>query len=308
MLDAVYEAVEVADSIEEGRRRAYAYSAISILMAPADLTTAAYVASMIGDGFPGALSRARLTLAGEMQKRNQAAAVKELEAVLDIAGRMGDAYERHRTMARAVAMLAPLEPEEAAEYARGEKLPMMPSPGGSEALGEVIASIALAGGEQLEGLMEGAGPLAKARAYADLAESTDGAEEAGGYFHQAMDWASEAGSPALSWEVAVSWSRLDPERISRVMAPLEAVHNFYEARSSLDLALLLHERGEDAHALEAYRLALARAAGIGEPYMRSEAFRDIAARGKGIDRATFTEAYEAAVEAARQLGAGAGEP
>jgi hypothetical protein len=310
MLDAIYEAVDAADSIEAPRGRAYAYLAVASLAAPLNVPAAANVASMIEDKYPVALCEARTAIAVEMARRSEQAGVRELEAVIAIASGMKDTYERQRALGRAISVLAGLRPKEAARYLfeseGGRELLWGYSPEGSEALEAVVFEVAAGDEKVLRGLIEkySPGDFVKARLYMRFAEGLaekDG-KKAEEYFRKALGASRKAGSTYLIWKTAALWSRHDPERILKLMARLEDHGSPYAASSTMDLALGLRQGGEEGYALEAYRLALNKALDITEPFARSEALRDLSVRGRRIDEATSRSAFEKAVEAARELG------
>lgn len=311
MLDAVYEAVGVADSIEAPRERAFAHSAIASVVAPLSVPTAANVASMIQERYPVALCEARTAIAVQMARHSRQAGVTELKAVISIASGMRDAYERQRALGRAISVLAGVKPQEAAQYLfdspGGKELIEGYSTEGSEALEAVIFEAAAGDDRALRRLIEKYSPddFVKAGIYARLAAGKLGegdGKKADEYFRKAMDAARRAGSPSLIWRTAALWSRHEPDKILKLMARLQDSGSPYAASSSMDLALGLKEAGEEGYALEAYRLALNKALDIREPFARSEALRDLAMRGAGIDEATSRSAFEGAVEAARELG------
>jgi hypothetical protein len=103
--------------------------------------------------------------------------------------------------------------------------------------------------------------------------------------------------------VAFSWARHDPEKLYEAMPGLGEPDPYFSAAASLGLALDLQGAENRAGALRAFGLALREAMRIEEPYPRSEALREIARHAGKADGDISLRAFEAALAAARELGA-----
>lgn len=310
MLDAVDQAVSVAESIGTPYTRAYAYSSIASLLAPVDVPTAAYIASRIGQEYPDAASAARIGIAMEMARRDERAALEELRAILEVAGDIEDLYDRQKTLGRAVYILAGIWPDEALERMfpeKGEPLIEFPLTR-SEAVRPALIQKGLEGGQGWQELLDRAEPLVRAEIYTALGEERFEEDPAKGeeYFRKALSAAREAGSTRLPWMIAARWAWHDPGRLSGITAEFGEPDPRYSAAAFLSLAQELQEAGNREEAIEAYRIALREAMDMKLPFERSEALKEIAGHTRRLDRELSIEAFKAALEAARELGAGEG--
>jgi hypothetical protein len=324
-LEAVDTAVSVAESILGPYERAYAYSSLASLVAPVDVPTAAYIASRIvasgtGQAYPDAYSSARLSIAVEMARRDYKAALGELGAVFEIAGGIEDLYDRQKTIGRAVYILGGLRPDEAVRRISGPegrppvKFPLVVA----EALGPAILREPP---EEAERFLEGKGPGVRAELYTALANRWISEDRARGqeYFQRALSAARQEESPYLLWTIASSWGRYDPGKLHEATArPMgssaeergprpERVDHYFSAAASLALAVELQSAGDREGAAGAFGIALGQAMKIEEPYLRSEALKDISRHAARTDRDISLRAFEAALEAARALGAPDGD-
>jgi hypothetical protein len=265
-----------------------------------------------------------------MARRDERAALGELGAVFEIAGGIEDLYDRQKTIGRAVRILGSLRPEEAARRISGPaagqalKFPLIVA----EALGPALLREPP---EVAERLLQGKGPVVRAELYAALANRWMGEDRARGqeYFRRALSAAREEKSPYLLWMIASSWGRYDPGKLYEVTASAEVARakergsspggsrpeeskteepdHYFSATLSLGLAAELQRAGEREGAAGAFGIALAEAMKIEEPYLRSEALKDIARQSAGTDRGNSLRAFEAALAAARQIGAPEGD-
>jgi tetratricopeptide (TPR) repeat protein len=310
MLDAVDQAVSVAESIGKPYTMAYAYSSIASLLAPVDVPTAAYIASRIGQEYPDAASAARIGIAMEMARRDERAALEELRATLEVAGDIKDLYDRQKTLGRAVYILAGIWPDEALERMFPEKgKPLIEFPlTRSEAVRPALIQKGLEEGKGWQELLDKTEPLVRAEIYTALAEERMGEDWAKGeeYFRKALSAARESESARLPWMIAARWAGHDPDRLSSITAELGEPAPRYSAAAFISLAKELQGAGNREEAIEAYRIALREAMDMKRPFERSEALKEIAGHTRRLDRDLSVEAFKAALEAARQLGAGEG--
>ncbi|GAB4387502.1 MAG: hypothetical protein Kow0025_01430 [Thermodesulfovibrionales bacterium] len=309
VLDAVYEAVAVADSIGAPEDRARAYSSVASLMAPVSVPTAAFVASMIDERHAGPLSAARMDIARGMAMRSALAAAAELNAAMAVASRVEDPVERRRALGRAVSLLAEADPDAAARaLLEGAAAEIVGGrlPEEMEAVGAALAAVAARDGRVPEEMIEraGAGPLEMSMVYAGLGEAAaaDDLERGGQYFDRALQAAREAENLHMAWRVLGAWAYAEPSRALPLMAEAEKPPRPYASRTAMDLALFLKDNGEPGLAGGACRIALEAASQVEPALGRSEALTDVAVGCRGIDRDAARSAFEGAVASARELG------